>query len=176
MSQVLHFYGEPTEHTPFDPPHVGLEDVGIRTADGGGHIGQEPSSVRALHEEPHEEAVVLLGRPFDLDPPVFRQVEDVGAIHLVDRHPTPLRDVTHDPIPGNRLAAPGITDHEVVHALNSYGTPRTTDTLCDTLQLRGRAVDHFMRVLIGIERPNERSGPHVPPAESGQHLIEVREP
>ena len=175
MSQVFHFYGEPTEHTPLDPPHVGLDDVRIGIADRRGYVGQEPTSVRTLHEKPHEEAVILLGRPFDLNPPVFRQVEDVRAVHLVDRHAAPLRDVAHDSIPRHRLAAPRITDHQVVHALDSYGTVRATDTIGDTFQLRGRAVDHVVWVLIGIERPNEGRGPHVPSAEGGQHLLELRE-
>ena len=96
------------------------------------------------------------------------------AVHLVDRHAAPLRDVAHDPIPGNRLTAPGITDHEVVHALNSHGTVRATDTIGDALELRRRAVDHFVRVLIGIESPYHRRRPHFPSAEGGQHLLEFR--
>ena len=85
MSQVLHFYGEPTEHTPFDPPHVGLEDVGIGTADGGIWLAGISDDMVGLAEPEETISPLRDGNPIialSHSPAVFPDIDSRAVLTL----------------------------------------------------------------------------------------------
>src|SRR5438309_47164 len=116
------------DHEVVDTPTVvghrdlGLGDVAVARRNRPGDLGQEPRAVPAdVDGDLHGPLGGLRDVPLDVDEPlpVEDALGDGQAVARVDREPAPPGDEAHDLVAGERVAAPGEADEQVVHAADA---------------------------------------------------------
>src|SRR5690242_8367792 len=93
-------------------------NVGARFADDASDGSEHSGPVFGDDAQSHREFSMRGAGPLDGDPPVglVQQVFNVGAVLAVDGDPSAAGDVADDVVAGNRIAALGAIDHQVVVA------------------------------------------------------------
>src|SRR5579872_5549222 len=96
------------------------QDVGLFVEQSGGDLAQHARPVLGADVQGHRESMAHGARPFDFDLAlrIVHQVLDVRAVDRMHRDALPTRDVAHDRLTADGVAALGAIGHQVVDALN----------------------------------------------------------
>src|SRR5271168_163230 len=98
-------------------------DVGAGVADGGGDFGEHAGAVFCEDEEAGHELAFYGAGPFDVHAALgfVEEVLHVGATAVVDGYAAAAGDIADDFVTGNRVAALGAKDEQVVVAVHLDG-------------------------------------------------------
>jgi hypothetical protein len=115
-----------------------------------------------------EKPLALVRVPLDVHATlrVVGEVEDVRAVAAVYRHPAATGDVADHVIPRDRLAALGVTDHEVVHPLDADALLARANAVDELGESSGRPVTG-RRFFLGKDGSNRLGQPQIPATDSG---------